>query len=775
MQKPSLDLSVVLNIDDHSISITDGTDYSALGLDDGSVVIAVEITTPVGLLYVNPYYATPATQPDIEGGSRTHTNTSLPLSGGKFITGEYKVKLKWYYGDTEESFDYELKQSIDYVKPCVKVDHESDCFCANFTSTDATNYTGSEEVSYEHKIYYPAATLEEPAITGLLEWTDDQLANGVYVSQITTERTWEYGDFSVQETITGSVKYEVDCQKICDVKCAFNGMWDRYEELKGTDAKSAATLLSKINKATTLWTLVQLNRKCGQVDSSNSYMALLKDILGPCDCDDCESDGDVWVTGVCGSSGGPGTAFDFVFTSCNNLLDISDPIIVGSTKTFTFCLNEAVINTLVTNQFNALWETVVSTVNSSWFRVGDTDLDTSGLNNFPTSGTEIEKRQYILDQIAALQSDVLPVAQPDTSTTALNTAVENLVTLNDFFTSDVVVTITTAASNGTATVKADGKTLRYVPTTSWSGTDTVGYTITDGNGNTATSTWTIIVNPAAAIACTTVTPIYNASLANSRIYLAITLVNQTDYGTNVPTLERYTIQVRNASNSILHSYTVDGSLSTDPTTYITPDAIASDWNNVRILLTTTSDAATGGACGTETYETPTAFLITDIVTSWFEGTTIPASLGINTSDTEIEKKDKLMDAIDQNTTDIADINTTITTLQTTVDALDQVNDISASASVSVSLTSPNLIVREDDKGVWVALTAAYTGTIAASTVLISGLPTPAGLSIPVLVELDSGDYTYVDMTLAGDLTLNSSQTLPNTATGINLGFYYIKA
>lgn len=87
-----------------------------------------------------------------------------------------------------------------------------------------------------------------------------------------------------------------------------------------------------------------------------------------------------------------------------------------------------------------------------------------------------------------------PVANDDSSTTALNTPVTLAVLGNDTDVDGDVLTIsgTPTSADGTVTVNPDG-TLTFTPTTGFTGTATVSYTVTDPSGLTDTATWTITV------------------------------------------------------------------------------------------------------------------------------------------------------------------------------------------------------------------------------------------------------------------------------------------
>lgn len=90
-----------------------------------------------------------------------------------------------------------------------------------------------------------------------------------------------------------------------------------------------------------------------------------------------------------------------------------------------------------------------------------------------------------------------PLAQPDNATTREDTSVRIDVLANDTDPEGDVLSVTAAnAGNGTVTINPDG-TLDYTPAVNFSGTDTITYSITDGQGGTASSTVTVVVEAVA--------------------------------------------------------------------------------------------------------------------------------------------------------------------------------------------------------------------------------------------------------------------------------------
>lgn len=633
MQKPTLDIDIKLVVKTpNNIIITDNTNYTTLGLNPNNVFMTVQIITPIGLLYSPSYFNTPNISNDLTPSSPFEYKDVddaivkfLQDSHSCFINGIYKVNIKWYYVGTGETFEYTLEKDIKLVLPKIKIKQYADCFCAKFRSTDITSYGESVKVDYKHIINYPSETNTPDIETGLSDYTDEQLANGTYVSQISTTRDFNFGTFDVRYTLVGRESFVVDCASLCDVKCGINNLYKKYQEACGKDKHESERLLKMLNKVTLLYTIMTLNNACGTSENSESYISKIKDIIGDCDCGCTGCGEDIWVTGVCGSTGG--SAFDP--TPIYNYINSINTNITNNLDS---------INTDITN-LETLYNTLL---NQSWFA----GLVTTCLVGFPT-GTDTQKKQYIIDLLCELKTAIQspPEAHDDYSTIQKNTTVEKLVTLNDFFTTDVVVTIVTNGTNGVATVLADGKTLKYIPNTNWFGNDTITYKITDANLQESTAVWHITVTDTPVVSCSTVTPNYNADAYSVGSNLQIAITNLSNIGANVLTGETYIIAIRNSSNVILHSYTVTGTMTSAPTIWTSPIPIANDWDNFTIEQSITTQSSTGALCGTVTFEREDPFSLNDVAVSWFDGLAIPDCIPIVGGDNEIQKKQKLLDAI----------------------------------------------------------------------------------------------------------------------------------
>ena len=90
-----------------------------------------------------------------------------------------------------------------------------------------------------------------------------------------------------------------------------------------------------------------------------------------------------------------------------------------------------------------------------------------------------------------------PIAVDDATHTFEQTPVDIMTVMNDSDADGDTLTITNVANpaNGSATISANGQKITYTPDPGFTGVETFDYTISDGNGGTATATETVTVNP----------------------------------------------------------------------------------------------------------------------------------------------------------------------------------------------------------------------------------------------------------------------------------------
>ena len=380
MSKPLIKLGVILNLQSKNAIVTDETDYTALGINDNDIKIALRIVTPIGEVYKNLSYNNPNIAPDLYSGNRNKTLTFDLITNNTFITGTYTIYAKVYDGSDSSIYDYEFSENVTYEKKCIKTEQVVNCFLPKFTSRDKTDYSNSTMESYLQTIHYPTITHEPDSTYGYYYFTENRLANGVYTVEIETERYWHYGIIDVFDKLHSTKDYAVDCGVLCDVRCAFNNLFDMNKKYCGVDKKKADETQKLLSEATVFMSAINLNLSCGKFNKADDYLLKLKALLGDCDCD-CNEEKDIWVTGLGDTV--MGDNFDYVFQSCNELLEISSSENNG-VITLTFCINQQKILELIPD------------VDVAFF----TELNVACLGTgFPTEGTETQKRQWFIDKI----------------------------------------------------------------------------------------------------------------------------------------------------------------------------------------------------------------------------------------------------------------------------------------------------------------------------------------------------------------------------------------
>jgi large repetitive protein len=332
-----------------------------------------------------------------------------------------------------------------------------------------------------------------------------------------------------------------------------------------------------------------------------------------------------------------------------------------------------------------------------------------------------------------------PTASNDTATTAEDTATTITVLANDRDPDGDTLTVTAArATNGTVTINPDG-TLRYVPNANFNGTDSIVYTISDGNGGFSTAAVTV-----------TVTSVNDAPVANNDVAR-----------TNEDTPVRVTV-LANDTDADGDPLTVTAASAPNGTVTINPDGTITytpraNFNGTDTITYTISDGKGGTSTATVTVtvdpvnDPPVA---TNDTATTNEDT--PVTVAVLTNDTDIDGDPlTVVSATAPNGTVVINPNGTITyTPNANFNGTDtityQISDGKggfSTATVTVTVVpvndapvaNPPLAPQANPDGATVSVpTAATFSDVDGDVLTYSATSLPAGLSINATTGVISG-------------------------------------
>ncbi len=203
----------------------------------------------------------------------------------------------------------------------------------------------------------------------------------------------------------------------------------------------------------------------------------------------------------------------------------------------------------------------------------------------------------------------VPVAGADTATTLIDTPVVIDVMANDSDAEGDPLTVTGAtAPNGTVTIDPVTGALTYTPNAAFNGSDTISYTVSDGNGGASAGTVTVVV---------TVTPIHAPVAADDTATLTedtpfsstVSLIaNDTDADGDPLTAVAGTFATAQGGSVAInadgsYSYTPAANFSgTDSFTYTVTDGTLTDTGTVTLTVAAINDGPAAGADTASTAE-----------------------------------------------------------------------------------------------------------------------------------------------------------------------------
>ncbi len=194
----------------------------------------------------------------------------------------------------EKTFTY----TYEFTIPTVSITQLHSCSKGTFTSTDATEYSGTPVIVRSHTIKYPqglgATQPADVVVTDKTHTVGPPIYTTNWTTVISNDLTFTQttDDLVVTCTITGSKDHEVTCStSLCDVRECYEKLVDGYEAKRAcnpTMPSNTPLLVSLAN----LINLMNIQEDCGKQTDAQATADTIIDLLKANGCTDCSDDSD---------------------------------------------------------------------------------------------------------------------------------------------------------------------------------------------------------------------------------------------------------------------------------------------------------------------------------------------------------------------------------------------------------------------------------------------------------------------------------------------------
>jgi len=284
------------------------------------------------------------------GNDGTYTVSTAVLNGPDTdITVVEVIPDATADGTFELEVSKTLEQDFSFDCPEAKIDYELDAFCGILKSIDDTSYGNTTTLVRTHTLKHPLSVIPTPAdqVSSLVTITVTPIFSpATYTTLISSVATYDFPDaLQVVCLIEGTDEFEVSIDlSTCDLFCCLDKTYKRWQEQRKVNESQAVMTRQLLDDTFIAVQHFQNASKCGDnVRASEIY----NDILDISGCEpgcSCDGEGPTQVVPLCGPSGG--AASITVVDTCGNGILVT-PNTIGDTTTYTLCLDQTIIDSLV--------------------------------------------------------------------------------------------------------------------------------------------------------------------------------------------------------------------------------------------------------------------------------------------------------------------------------------------------------------------------------------------------------------------------------------------
>tara|TARA_R110000751_G_scaffold79121_2_gene159559 strand:+ start:6035 stop:6979 length:945 start_codon:yes stop_codon:yes gene_type:complete len=274
-----------LTVSGNSISVTDTTDYNALGFSPiGTVKGLLQITNPTGALeYQNAGWPATYSSPDTTGAAPESSLKPLtPTASGEVIKGVYSIlyNVEVLGSGVGADGEYETSHAASLVldEVCGDVEMSFSCDCPNpfVMAVDRTNY-GSYVVpggnTYDAKLFYPSVLGKGSVASASSSVETIDLYTGSWESSfvVTANYILPDGTNVAKDYVFGN-SINVECNSgDCDIYACLKEIEKEYSYNLCKNLSLAERYRLTLVNAQTYYGLYKLASGCGDTVSANYY------------------------------------------------------------------------------------------------------------------------------------------------------------------------------------------------------------------------------------------------------------------------------------------------------------------------------------------------------------------------------------------------------------------------------------------------------------------------------------------------------------------------
>lgn len=342
-----------LDLNPKVFNFLDTTDWAGQGIPLANVNGCFSIVTPSGVTYYNnTNFSNAGCDIRMAVSLNNQIPINLPLnSEGVVEPGTYIITYTTYNSVTLLYSTQQYSLTYNYSSPVISINNSADCLSPLFLSVDNTDYVKTGTVLTmvrTHTLYFPAgsAGFGSPITSTGATIPTSVFYPGTQTTSISTTLSYVFADgLVVQDLVSGSKAFLVDCKDVCNIMCCIINFESQMTSMRTSNYQKY------LDDFRYQWTeimgyvgMIRLAISCGDPADVSGYLQKIKDIANCTDACCTAADNFAPVQGLGAIN---------VIVQSGGLPVVVTAVVAAGTTTYTITLSDAFI-AKVNNSYNSI-------------------------------------------------------------------------------------------------------------------------------------------------------------------------------------------------------------------------------------------------------------------------------------------------------------------------------------------------------------------------------------------------------------------------------------